>query len=145
MKLRLRLKQTNENFNYQANAMGIETEPPAILPFTQTKLRTFVSVKDVWSFVWSNWFRSTIPQKIILSLIDCNFTRRTKIEHFYISDWILLVVLGGYLDDLSILLCKHFSLDCICWWPTLARASMLSADQAPDLQLGIVGYSAGDR
>ena len=70
VKRRLRLVQTNEKFINQAKAIRNGNEPPAFLPFTQTKLRTFLVVKDISSFVWSNCIRGTIPQQIIMAFID---------------------------------------------------------------------------
>ena len=70
LKMRLRLVQTNEKFINQAKSIGNGNEPPAFLPFTQTKLRTFLVVKDISSFVWNNCIRGTIPQQIIIAFID---------------------------------------------------------------------------
>jgi hypothetical protein len=70
LKLRMRLVQTNEKFINQAKAIGNGNEPPAFLPFSQTKLRTFLVVKDISSFVWNNCIRGTIPQQIIIAFID---------------------------------------------------------------------------
>ena len=70
LKLRMRLVQTNEKYINQAKSIGIGNEPPAFLPFSQTKLRTFLVVKDISSFVWSNCIRGTIPQQIIIAFID---------------------------------------------------------------------------
>ena len=70
LNMRFRLVQAQESFNTQAKAVGLGTSSPAFIPFTQTKIRSYLCVKEISSFTWSNCIRGVIPHQIIVAFID---------------------------------------------------------------------------
>ena len=60
LNMRFRLVQAQETFVNQAKSVGLETTSPAFIPFTQTKIRSYLCVKEVSSFNWTNCIRGVI-------------------------------------------------------------------------------------
>ena len=70
LSMRFRMVQTKDSFVNQAKSIGLGTEPTAFLPFTQTKIRSYLCVKEISSFIWSNCIRGIIPHQIIVAFVD---------------------------------------------------------------------------
>ena len=70
LNMRFRLVQAQESFVNQAKAVGLGTTSPAFLPFTQTKIRSYLCVKEVSSFNWTNCIRGVIPHQVIVAFVD---------------------------------------------------------------------------
>ena len=70
LNMRFRLVQAQESFVNQAKAVGLRTTRPAFLPFTQTKIRSYLCVKEVSSLNWTNCIRGVIPHQVIVALVD---------------------------------------------------------------------------
>ena len=68
--MRFRLVQAKDSFVNQAKSIGLGTQPPAFFPFTQTKIRTYLCVKEISSFEWSNCIRGIIPHQIIVGFVE---------------------------------------------------------------------------
>ena len=51
--MRFRLVQAQESFINQAKAIGLGTASPAFIPFTQTKMRSYLCVSEISSFNWT--------------------------------------------------------------------------------------------
>ena len=68
--MRFRLVQAQESFINQAKAIGLGTASPAFIPFTQTKIRSYLCVSEISSFNWTNCIRGVIPHQIIVAFID---------------------------------------------------------------------------
>ena len=70
LNMRFRLVQANQTFVNQAKSVGLGTTSPAFIPFSQTKIRTYLCVKEISSFTWANCIRGIIPQQIIIGFVD---------------------------------------------------------------------------
>jgi len=70
LNMRFRLVQAQESFNTQAKAVGLGSSSPAFIPFTQTKIRSYLCVREISSFTWSNCIRGVIPHQIIVAFVD---------------------------------------------------------------------------
>ena len=70
LSMRFRLVQAKESFVNQAKSIGLGTTSPAFIPFTQTKIRTYLCVREISSFTWANCIRGVIPQQVIVAFID---------------------------------------------------------------------------
>ena len=70
LNMRFRLVQAQESFSTQAKAVGLGTSSPAFIPFTQTKIRSYLCVREISSFTWSNCIRGVIPHQIIVAFVD---------------------------------------------------------------------------
>ena len=70
LNMRFRLVQAQESFINQAKAIGLGTASPAFIPFTQTKIRSYLCVSEISSFNWTNCIRGVIPHQIIVAFID---------------------------------------------------------------------------
>ena len=70
LNMRFRLIQAQESFVNQAKAVGLGTTSPAFIPFTQTKIRSYLCVKEVSSFNWTNCIRGVIPHQVIVAFVD---------------------------------------------------------------------------
>ena len=70
LNMRFRLVQAQESFVNQAKAVGLGTTSPAYIPFTQTKIRSYLCVKEVSSFNWTNCIRGVIPHQVIVAFVD---------------------------------------------------------------------------
>ena len=70
LNMRFRLVQAQESFVNQAKAVGLGTRSPAYIPFTQTKIRSYLCVKEVSSFNWTNCIRGVIPHQVIVAFVD---------------------------------------------------------------------------
>ena len=70
LNMRFRLVQAQETFVNQAKAVGLGTTSPAFIPFTQTKIRSYLCVKEVSSFNWTNCIRGIIPHQVIVAFVD---------------------------------------------------------------------------
>ena len=68
--MRFRLVQSKESFVNQAKNIGLGSEAAAFFPFTQTKIRTYLCVKEISSFNWTNCIRGIIPQQIIVAFVE---------------------------------------------------------------------------
>ena len=68
--MRFRLVQSQESFVNQAKAVGLGTTSPAFLPFTQTKIRSYLCVKEVSIFNWTNCIIGIIPHQVIVAFVD---------------------------------------------------------------------------
>jgi hypothetical protein len=68
--MRFRLVQASQTFVNQAKSVGLGTTSPAFIPFSQTKIRTYLCVKEISSFTWANCIRGIIPQQIIIGFVD---------------------------------------------------------------------------
>ena len=68
--MRFRLIQANQTFINQAKSVGLGTIPPAFIPFTQTKIRTYLCVREISSFTWANCIRGIMPQQIVIGFVD---------------------------------------------------------------------------
>ena len=40
------------------------------IPFTQTKILTYLCVREISSFTWANCIRGIIPQQIVIGFVD---------------------------------------------------------------------------
>ena len=70
LNMRFRLVQAQDSFVNQAKAIGLGTSSPAFIPFTQTKIRSYLCVREISSFTWSNCIRGVIPPQIIVAFVD---------------------------------------------------------------------------
>ena len=70
LNMRFRLVQAQESFVNQAKAIGLGTSSPAFIPFTQTKIRSYLCVREVSSFNWTNCIRGVIPHQVIVAFVD---------------------------------------------------------------------------
>ena len=70
LNMRFRLVQSKESFVNQAKNIGLGSEAAAFFPFTQTKIRTYLCVKEISSFNWTNCIRGIIPQQIIVAFVE---------------------------------------------------------------------------
>ena len=70
LNMRFRMVQAQESFVNQAKAIGLGTTSPALIPFTQTKIRSYLCVKEISSFNWTNCIRGVIPHQIIVAFAD---------------------------------------------------------------------------
>ena len=70
LNMRFRLVQAQESFLNQAKAVGLGTTSPAFIPFTQTKIRSYLCVKEISSFNWTNCIRGVIPHQVIVAFVD---------------------------------------------------------------------------
>ena len=70
LNMRYRMVQAQESFVNQSNAVGLGTTSPALIPFTQTKIRSYLCVKEISSFNWTNCIRGVIPHQIIVAFVD---------------------------------------------------------------------------
>ena len=70
LNMRFRLVQAQETFVNQAKAVALGTTSPAFIPFTQTKIRSYLCVKEVSSFNWTNCIRGIIPHQVIVAFVD---------------------------------------------------------------------------
>ena len=70
LNMRFRLVQAQESFVNQAKAVGQGTTSPAYIPFTQMKIRSYLCVKEVSSFNWTNCIRGVIPHQVIVAFVD---------------------------------------------------------------------------
>ena len=68
--MRFRLVQAKDSFVDQAKSVGLGNQPPAFFPFTQTKIRTYLCVKEISSFEWANSIRGIIPHQIIVGFVE---------------------------------------------------------------------------
>ena len=68
--MRFRLVQACDNFVNQAKFIGLGNQAPAYYPFTQTKIRTYLCVKEISSFTWANCISGVIPQQIIVAFVE---------------------------------------------------------------------------
>ena len=68
--MRFRMVQAQESFVNQPKAIGLGTTSPALIPFTQTKIRSCLCVKEISSFNWTNCIRFVIPHQIIVAFVD---------------------------------------------------------------------------
>ena len=53
-----------------AKSIGLGNSAPAYYPSTQTKIRTYICVKEISGFTWSNCIRGTIPHQIIVGFVE---------------------------------------------------------------------------
>ena len=70
LEMRLRLVQTQESFVNNSKSVGLSTTNPAFFPFTQTKIRSYLCVKEISSFNWTNCIRGLIPHQVIVAFVD---------------------------------------------------------------------------
>ena len=70
LEMRFRLVQTQESYVNNSKAIGHGTTSPAFLPFTQTKIRSYLCVKEISSFNWTNCIRGVIPHQVIIAFVD---------------------------------------------------------------------------
>ena len=68
--MRFRLVQAQESFLNQAKAVGLGTTSPMLIPLTQTKIRSYLCVKEISSFNWTNCIRGVIPHQVIVAFVD---------------------------------------------------------------------------
>ena len=67
--MQFRLVQAQKSFVNQAKAVGLGATSPAFIPFTETKIRAYLSVKEVTSCNWKNCFRVVIPHQVIVAFV----------------------------------------------------------------------------
>ena len=65
-----RLVQTQESYVNDSKSVGLGTTNPAFFPFTQTKIRSYLCVKEISSFNWTNCIRGVIPHQVIVAFVD---------------------------------------------------------------------------
>lgn len=70
LKMRFRLFQAKDMFVNREKSIGLGNSAPAYYPFTQTKIRTYLCVKEVSSFTWANCIRGTISHQIIVGFVE---------------------------------------------------------------------------
>ena len=70
LEMRFRLVQTQESFVNNSKSVGLGTTNPAFFPFTQTKIRSYLCVKEISSFNWTNCIRGVIPHQVIVAFVD---------------------------------------------------------------------------
>ena len=70
LEMRFRLVQTQESYVNNSKAVGQGTTSPAFFPFTQTKIRSYLCVKEISSFNWTNCIRGVIPHQVIIAFVD---------------------------------------------------------------------------
>ena len=63
LNMRFRLVQAQESFINQAKAIGLGTASPAFIPFTQTKIRSYLCVSEISNFNRTNCIRGVIPTR----------------------------------------------------------------------------------
>lgn len=68
--MRFRLVQARDSFVNQAKAVVLGTTSLAFIPFTQTKIRSYTCVREISSFIWSNYVRGVVSQQIIIAFIS---------------------------------------------------------------------------
>ena len=70
LNMRFRLVQAKDSFVDQAKAIGLGTQSPAFIPFTQTKIRTYLVTKEISSFTWANCIRGIIPHQVVIGFVE---------------------------------------------------------------------------
>ena len=45
------------------------TSSPALIPFAQTKIRSYLCAKEVSSFNWTHWIRGVIHRQVIVAFV----------------------------------------------------------------------------
>ena len=68
--MKLPLFQTNQSFVNQAKSVGMGIMSLAFYPSTQTKIPTYLCVRETNSFSLANCIRGTIPQQIIIGFVN---------------------------------------------------------------------------
>ena len=64
------LVQTQESYVNNSKSVGLCTTSPAFFPFTQTKIRSQLCVKELGNFNWPNCIRGVIPHQVIVAFVD---------------------------------------------------------------------------
>ena len=68
--MRFRLVQARQSYVNQAKAIGLGPSSPDFIPFTQSKIQSYLCVREVSSFNWTNCTRGVIPHQVIVAFID---------------------------------------------------------------------------
>ena len=80
-------------------AVGLRTTSPALIPFTHTKILSYLCVKEVRSFNWTNCIRGVIHRQVIVAYVDHQVITITSIS---IIEILLRFMMGCY-DQLAFL------------------------------------------
>ena len=70
LEMRFSLVQTQESYVNNSKSGGLGTTNPAFLPFTQTKIRSYLCIKEISSFNWTIYIRGDIPHQVIVAFVD---------------------------------------------------------------------------
>ena len=67
--MRFRLVQSQESYVNDSKAVGLETTNLACFSFTQTKIRSYLWIKEITSFNWTKRIRGVIPHQVIVAFV----------------------------------------------------------------------------